>query len=163
MRWQMVHPYLPAMGISLWQLRTSLANSRQALIYQCYALCDDQGIKRGGLLVDTSVNVAGYQEKIESLLDAMLQAIHVRRCLLSHVSEYPFGMYLVMGETLAQSILQSCAPIAELRGQVQYVTDQRIPVIATYHPLDLLRQPTNKRNAWLDLQQAAGLWAVMND
>ncbi|MGB6977270.1 MAG: hypothetical protein WBE18_07450, partial [Gammaproteobacteria bacterium] len=155
MNWQTTHPYLHAMGIPLWHMRKTLA-------YRCYALGDAQGITRGGLLVDNSVDINGYQDEVESLLDAMLQAIHVRRYLLPQVTEFSFAMYLVMGEALAQFIAQSSAPLTELREQVLYLTGKQIPVIATYHPIDLLRQPANKRNAWLDLQQAARLWASAN-
>jgi hypothetical protein len=150
--WQTTHPYLHAIGIPVWQLR-------KASVYRCYALDDEQGITRGGLLVDDSVDTAGHYDEVEALLDAMLRAIQLQRRLLPQIAGYSFATYLVMGEALAQFVLQSSEPLTTLRGHVHSLAEQQISVIVTYHPMDLLCQPVSKRNAWVDLQQAAQLWA----
>jgi hypothetical protein len=155
MNWQTVHPYLNAMGIPGWQLRHNLP-------YHCYALQDNQNRVRGGLLLDESVDTSNVHHEIPPLLTAMLHAIQIRPVLPATLNA-SFTLYLVMGEALAQFVLQSSASLSELRGQVHFVTTQQIPVIATYHPADLLRQPANKRQAWLDLQQAARLWTPPSD
>jgi DNA polymerase len=61
---------------------------------------------------------------------------------------------LAVGRIAAQNLLHSNLPIGKLRGQVHYYGEQRIPLIATYHPAYLLRSPGEKRRAWQDLQLA---------
>lgn len=62
---------------------------------------------------------------------------------------------LLLGRFAAQSILQSNVSIANLRGKIhQYhiqADDRTIPVIVTYHPAYLLRNPVDKAKAWVDL------------
>lgn len=56
---------------------------------------------------------------------------------------------LLMGRFAVQSVLQSTEPIGKLRGQVH--TYQGVPVVVTYHPAYLLRNPADKAKAWADL------------
>ena len=56
---------------------------------------------------------------------------------------------LAMGRFAMQTLLQTTEPLGKLRGQVhQY---QGIPVIVTYPPASLLRNPADKGKAWADL------------
>ena len=56
---------------------------------------------------------------------------------------------LAMGRFAVQSLLQTTEPIGKLRGRVhQY---QGVPVVVTYHPAYLLRNPADKAKAWADL------------
>jgi uracil-DNA glycosylase family 4 len=56
---------------------------------------------------------------------------------------------LAMGRFAVQSLLQTTEPIGRLRGRVhQY---QGVPVVVTYHPAYLLRNPADKAKAWADL------------
>lgn len=56
---------------------------------------------------------------------------------------------LAMGRFAVQSLLRSSDPIGRLRGRVhQY---QGVPLIVTYHPAYLLRNPQEKARAWDDL------------
>jgi uracil-DNA glycosylase family 4 len=56
---------------------------------------------------------------------------------------------LAMGRFAVQSLLRSSDPIGRLRGRVhQY---QGVPLIVTYHPAYLLRNPQEKAKAWDDL------------
>ncbi|MFN6993440.1 MAG: uracil-DNA glycosylase family protein [Aquincola tertiaricarbonis] len=60
---------------------------------------------------------------------------------------------LAMGRFAVQSLLRSNEPIGKLRGQVhQY---QGVPLVVTYHPAYLLRQPMDKARSWDDLCLAA--------
>ena len=55
-----------------------------------------------------------------------------------------------MGRFAVQSLLQSNEPIGKLRGAVhQY---EGIPVVVTYHPAYLLRNPAAKRDVWEDMK-----------
>jgi uracil-DNA glycosylase family 4 len=56
---------------------------------------------------------------------------------------------VAMGRFAVQSLLRSSEPIGRLRGRVhQY---QGVPLIVTYHPAYLLRNPEEKAKAWDDL------------
>lgn len=56
---------------------------------------------------------------------------------------------LAMGRFAVQSLLGSNDPIGKLRGRVHRYGD--IPVVVTYHPAYLLRNPADKARAWDDL------------
>jgi uracil-DNA glycosylase len=64
---------------------------------------------------------------------------------------------LAMGRFAVQSLLDSDAPIGKLRGRVHRWQD--VPLVVTYHPAYLLRQPADKAKAWDDLCLAAELLA----
>jgi DNA polymerase len=56
---------------------------------------------------------------------------------------------LAMGRFAVQSLLRSSEPIGRLRGRVHRY--QGVPLIVTYHPAYLLRNPEDKAKAWDDL------------
>ncbi len=60
---------------------------------------------------------------------------------------------LILGRTAAQHLLQQQAPLSTLRNDTHTLTETQIPAVVTYHPRNLLRQPTDKRKAWEDLKQ----------
>jgi uracil-DNA glycosylase family 4 len=60
---------------------------------------------------------------------------------------------LAMGRFAVQALLRSSEPIGRLRGQVHRY--QGVPLVVTYHPAYLLRQPQDKARAWDDLCLAA--------
>ena len=62
---------------------------------------------------------------------------------------------LAMGRFAVQSLLGSDEAIGRLRGRVHRWQD--VPVVVTYHPAYLLRQPADKAKAWDDLCRAAEL------
>ncbi|MDP4302308.1 uracil-DNA glycosylase [Leptothrix discophora] len=58
-------------------------------------------------------------------------------------------LILALGRFAVQSILRSAEPIGRLRGKVhQY---HGVPVVVTYHPGYLLRNPVDKSRVWEDL------------
>ncbi len=56
---------------------------------------------------------------------------------------------LAMGRFAVQSLLRSNEPVGRLRGRVHRY--QGVPLIVTYHPAYLLRNPEDKARAWDDL------------
>jgi uracil-DNA glycosylase len=60
---------------------------------------------------------------------------------------------LAMGRFAVQSLLRSSEPIGKLRGRVHRY--QGVPLVVTYHPAYLLRNPLDKAKAWADLCLAA--------
>jgi uracil-DNA glycosylase len=65
---------------------------------------------------------------------------------------------LAMGRFAVQSLLRSSEPIGRLRGRVHRY--QGVPLIVTYHPAYLLRNPEDKAKAWDDLCLAVETAAV---
>lgn len=67
------------------------------------------------------------------------------------------ALILVVGRIAAQNLLQVKTPLGRLRGRVHHSPLHNIPVVVTYHPAYLLRQPADKRKAWQDLLLAQQL------
>jgi uracil-DNA glycosylase len=63
---------------------------------------------------------------------------------------------LAMGRFAVQSLLRSTEPIGRLRGRMHDY--QGVPLIVTYHPAYLLRNPEDKAKAWDDLRLALTTW-----
>jgi DNA polymerase len=64
------------------------------------------------------------------------------------------SLILIVGRIAAQRLLKSTKPLAQLRGRQHQLPGLNIPVIVTYHPRYLLRQPRDKYKAWQDLKLA---------
>ena len=62
---------------------------------------------------------------------------------------------LAMGRFAVQSLLRSDDAIGRLRGRIH--TYEGVPLVVTYHPAYLLRQPSDKAKAWDDLCLAASV------
>lgn len=60
-------------------------------------------------------------------------------------------LLVAMGRFAAQSLLKTSRPISKLRGEVHEYTEIKVPLVVTYHPAYLLRNPIDKRKAWQDL------------
>jgi len=60
---------------------------------------------------------------------------------------------LAMGRFAVQSLLKSSDAIGRLRGRVHRY--QGVPLVVTYHPAYLLRNPQDKARSWEDLCLAA--------
>jgi uracil-DNA glycosylase len=58
---------------------------------------------------------------------------------------------VALGKFAAQTLLRDTTAITRLRGQ--WRTYQGIPLMPTFHPAYLLRQPDEKKLAWMDLQE----------
>jgi DNA polymerase len=59
---------------------------------------------------------------------------------------------LALGTFAAQTLLDTTTPLGKLRGQVHRY--HGVPLIVTYHPAALLRNPSWKRPTWEDVQLA---------
>lgn len=69
-------------------------------------------------------------------------------------------LILAMGRFAVQSLLASQEPIGRLRGKVHRY--HGVPVVVTYHPAYLLRNPLDKARSWEDLCLAAEVLARVN-
>ena len=64
------------------------------------------------------------------------------------------SVIIALGKFAAQTLLRTDTPITRLRGQWrEYVG---IPLMPTFHPAYLLRNPAEKKAAWTDLQAVMG-------
>jgi len=57
-------------------------------------------------------------------------------------------LILAMGRFAVQALLRTDEAIGKLRGRVHRY--QGVPLVVTYHPAYLLRNPADKRLAWAD-------------
>ncbi len=69
--------------------------------------------------------------------------------LLRQVALVQPKVILAMGRFAVQSLLKSSEPIGKLRGKVHDYAG--VPLVVTYHPAYLLRNPVDKALAWDDL------------
>jgi len=68
---------------------------------------------------------------------------------------------VALGRFAAQGLLQVDTPLSQLRGTTQHY--QGIPLIVTYHPAYLLRNPIDKRKVWEDLKRALRVFAELQN
>jgi DNA polymerase len=102
-----------------------------------------QNVYIAGVLKNPSENREAQGEAAES------QAAQCNPFLERQVELIKPRLIIAFGEVAAQSMLDSKASIAALRGkQHDY---HGVPVIVTYHPADLLRNLPDKAKAWEDL------------
>jgi DNA polymerase len=64
------------------------------------------------------------------------------------------GVILALGRIAGQNLLKVDAPLKALRGRRHVYGAAGTPVVVTYHPAYLLRNPADKPRAWEDLRLA---------
>jgi uracil-DNA glycosylase family 4 len=64
------------------------------------------------------------------------------------------AVLVALGRVAAQSLLKDTTPISRLRGQ--WKSYEGIPLMPTFHPAYLLRNPKDKKWVWSDLQAVMG-------
>ncbi len=84
------------------------------------------------------------------------QPEEVSKCepfLLRQIELVAPALIIVMGRFAAQSLLNTDASIASLRGRPHRISvaGRQIPVVVTYHPAYLLRNLIDKEKSWADL------------
>lgn len=72
-----------------------------------------------------------------------------RPYLLRQIELVKPALIVILGRIAAHSVLDTDAPISALRGACHAFMD--VPVVVTYHPAYLLRNPADKAKAWEDL------------
>jgi uracil-DNA glycosylase len=71
-------------------------------------------------------------------------------------------LVFAMGPLAAQTLLQSAEPLGKLRGRAARLDALGgTPVVVSYHPAYLLRNPADKARAWVDLCLAADALAAV--
>lgn len=67
-------------------------------------------------------------------------------------------LLLAVGRIAAQNLLASGESLSRLRGRVHRFGELNTPLVVTYHPAYLLRNPADKRKAWEDLKFARSVF-----
>lgn len=85
----------------------------------------------------------------------------IARCepfLMAQIRAIQPAIIVTLGRFAAQTLLQTEQPIGRLRGRLHRITlgDRELPLVPTYHPAYLLRNPEAKRPVWEDLQLVMG-------
>ena len=65
---------------------------------------------------------------------------------------------LAVGRIAAQNLLGTDESLTRLRGRVHRFGELNTPLVVTYHPAYLLRNPADKRKAWEDLKFARSVF-----
>ncbi len=84
----------------------------------------------------------------------------VQKCepfLLRQVALVRPRIIVVLGRFAAHSLLRTDEPIGKLRGRLFHYGEQKIPLVVSYHPAYLLRNPADKKKAWTDLKLALSI------
>ena len=127
-------------------------------------------VGQAGKLLDNMLKAIGLNRSVEGAKDGQAgvyiantlkcrppgnrnpEPVELQTCapyLVRQVALVQPKIILAMGRFAVQSLLQTTEPIGKLRGRVhQY---QGLPVVVTYHPAYLLRNPADKAKAWADL------------
>lgn len=113
----------------------------------------------------TTLFVIGEPQEADDLLTAMLKSINITRneihivnlsdCqadqLNQQIKHLAPRLLLAMGQAAAQNMLGTTSDLDALRGTMHEYGADKIPLIVTYHPLDLQREPQDKKKAYQDL------------
>jgi DNA polymerase len=67
-------------------------------------------------------------------------------------------LLLAVGRIAAQNLLATAESLSRLRGRVHRFGELNTPLVVTYHPAYLLRNPADKRKAWEDLKFARSVF-----
>lgn len=156
--------YLNAMGISTWVVKDDDVTSKRELTEGSAPISmpqvgNDESIIWTFVVDDlTDVGNVLFDKILASL---MLSRINIQLISASKVkSESIKGQVMVaMGSALGKTLLGLQEPFNELRGAV-HSFDQagdEIPVVLTYHPDHLLKNPLDKIKTWQDLILARSL------
>jgi uracil-DNA glycosylase family 4 len=87
----------------------------------------------------------------------MVPAQNESESLLDQLTKLPAKVLVALGPHAAKALLGEASqamPFGKLRGAVHVASGLVGKVIVTYHPLQLLRQPLAKAQAWTDLKLA---------
>ena len=128
---------------------------------------DAQGLPfvgRGGQLLNNMINAMGLKReevyianivKCRPPKNRVPEPIEANTCkpfLFQQIEVIQPEVIVALGSTAATYLLGVKASLSSLRGRIHHAFNTKL--IVTYHPAFLLRDPTQKKEAWKDLQMA---------
>lgn len=156
--------YLNAMGISTWVVKDEdLTSNRELTVGSAPRSMQQVGNHESSIwtfVVDELTDTGNI------LFDKILASLMLSRAEVQVVSSSKVqvdgvkGQVVVaMGATLGKTLLDLPEPFNELRGAVHSLEQggNEVPVVLTYHPDHLLKNPLDKIKAWQDLILARSL------
>jgi len=127
-------------------------------------------VGRAGQLLDAMLKAMGLERSRDVYIANVLKCRppnnrdplgpEVRECLPylhRQIAIIRPQIIVALGRFATQGLLQVDTPLNKLRGTVQHYGE--IPVVITYHPAYLLRNPIDKRRVWEDLKRARQVFA----
>ena len=122
-------------------------------------------VGRAGQLLDNMLRAMGFSREQDVYIANILKCRppnnrdplgpEVQACmpyLQRQIALLQPRVIVALGRFAAQGLLQVDTPLSQLRGTTQHYQDT--PLIVTYHPAYLLRNPIDKRKVWEDLKRA---------
>jgi len=121
-------------------------------------------VGRAGQLLDKmlrAINIAPESVYITNILKCRPpnnrdpKVEEVRACsayLRAQIALVKPDVLLSVGRISAQNLLQDNSPVGQLRNRQFHLPDTDIPLLVTYHPAYLLRNPHQKARVWEDLK-----------
>lgn len=135
---------------------------------------DRQGepfVGRAGRLLNNMLAAVGLQRQLVYIANVLKcrppgnrdprpeEAQSCRPYLTRQIELIQPRLILVLGRVAAHNLLETKTPLGKLRGSVYRYQDTDVPMIVTYHPAYLLRNPADKSKAWEDLKFALSIAA----
>jgi len=133
-------------------------------------------VGRAGQLLDTMLRAIGLSRTSNVYIANVLKSRppgnrdprpeEVAACLpylLRQIELLKPRLMLAVGRIAAQNLLSTDLPLGRLRGKVHHFGELNTPLVVTYHPAYLLRNPADKRKAWEDLKFARSVFRQLTE
>jgi uracil-DNA glycosylase family 4 len=132
---------------------------------------DDQGIPfvgKAGQLLTKMIEAMGFQRDDVYICNVVKcrppgnrnpEPDEIEACepfLKAQLASIQPKAIVALGKFAAQTLLRDATPITRMRGKWREY--EGIPLMPTFHPAYLLRQPQEKKIAWTDLQQVMAVF-----
>ena len=108
--------------------------------------------KKWAFIMPASPDLPALQSSLFSNILLALNIDKTNKAVLTNLVDIEAKVIIAMGETTAQQLLNSAESIESLRSKAH--TFEKIPLIVTYHPHDMLQNLANKAKTWDDLCMA---------
>ena len=133
-------------------------------------------VGRAGHLLDAMLRAIGLSRTSNVYIANMLKSRppgnrdpkpeEVAACLpylLRQIELLAPRLMLAVGRIAAQNLLSTDLSLGRLRGKVHHFGELNTPLVVTYHPAYLLRNPADKRKAWEDLKFARSVFRQLTE
>ena len=161
--------YLNAMGISTWALKEGESQTSSPKIADTSPEAHSSPTQEKNDLYVSGIwsfVIDQLSGDASLLFDKMLASLMLTRNSVqvltsqeARAGKVSGQVVVAMGSSMTRQLLQLDESFDELRGAVHSLElgEQEWPVVLTYHPEHLLKQPKDKAKAWQDLLLARSL------
>ena len=123
-------------------------------------------VGRAGKLLDEMLRAIGRSRQTDTFIANVVkcrppgnrepaedEAEHCRPYLEQQLRLVKPKLIVALGRVAAQRLLVTDTPIGKMRGQNYHWGPEQTPLMVTYHPAYLLRNPADKAKSWEDLKR----------